>query len=84
MKKKQLKEIIRKVVTEISATGGGVAGAGMSTGAGEQYATPFAFNPNKKAKGTSRNYYLKMGWKPVNKEQMRKQAKGMEYKDLWK
>ncbi len=84
MKKKQLKEIIRKVVTEISATGGGVAGAGMSTGAGEQYATPFAFNLNKKAKGTSRNYYLKMGWKPVNKEQMRKQDKGMEYKDLWK
>ena len=35
MKKKQLKEIIRKVVTEISATGGGVAGAGMSIGAGD-------------------------------------------------
>lgn len=84
MRKKQLKEIIRKVVTEMSATGGGVAGAGMSTGAGEQYATPFAFNPNKKAKGTSRNYYLKMGWKLVDKKQMRKQAKGMEYKDLWK
>lgn len=84
MKKKQLKEIIRKVVTEMSATGGGTAGASMSAGAGEQYATPFAFNPNKKAKGTSRNYYLKMGWKLVNKKQMRKQAKGMEYKDLWK
>ena len=84
MKKKQLKEIIRKVVTEMSATGGGTAGASMSAGAGEQYATPFAFNPNKKAKGTSRNYYLKMGWKLVNKKQMRKQAKGVEYKDLWK
>jgi len=84
MKKKQLREIIRKVVTEISATGGGTAGASFSPGAGGQYATPFAFNPNKKAKGTSRNYYLKMGWKLVNKEQMRKQAKGMEYKDLWK
>lgn len=81
MKKKQLKEIIRKVVTEMSATGGGTAGASMSAGAGEQ---SFAFNPNKKAKGTSRNYYLKMGWKLVNKKQMRKQAKGMEYKDLWK
>ena len=23
---------------------------------------------NKKAKGTSNNYYLKMGWKPVNKK----------------
>jgi hypothetical protein len=84
MKKKQLREIIRKVVTEMSATGGGTAGASFSPGAGGQYATPFAFNPNKKAKGTSRNYYLKMGWKLVNKEQMRKQAKGMEYKDLWK
>ena len=84
MKKKQLKEIIRKVVTEMSATGGGTAGASMSAGAGEQYATPFAFNPNKKAKGTSRNYYLKMGWKLVNKKQIRKQAKGMEYKDLGK
>ena len=58
--------------------------ASFTPGTGANYATPFAFNPNKKAKGTSRNYYLKMGWKPVNKEQMRKQAKGMEYKDLWK
>jgi hypothetical protein len=84
MKKKQLREIIRKVVTEMSATGGGTAGASFSAGAGEQYATPFAFNPNKKAKGTSRNYYLKLGYKLVNKKQMRKQAKGIEYKDLWK
>jgi hypothetical protein len=84
MKKKQLREIIRKVVTEMSATGGGTAGASISAGPGEQEALSFAFNPNKKAKGTSRNYYLKMGWKLVNKKQMRKQAKGMEYKDLWK
>jgi formiminotetrahydrofolate cyclodeaminase len=84
MKKKQIKEIIKKVISEMSATGGGGAGASFSPGAGEQYATPFAFNPNKKAKGTAHNYYLKLGYKPVNKEQMRKQAKGMEYKDLWK
>jgi hypothetical protein len=68
MKRKQLREIIKKVVREMSASGGGTAGASMSTGAGEQYASPFAFNPNKKAKGTSNNYYLKMGWKPVNKK----------------
>lgn len=84
MKRKQLREIIKKVVREMSASGGGTAGASMSAGAGEQYATPFAFNPNKKAKGTSRNYYLKLGYKLVNKKQMRKQAKGIEYKDLWK
>ena len=46
--------------------------------------TPYAFNPNKNAQGTSRNYYLKMGWKLVNKNKVRKAAKGMEYKDLWK
>jgi hypothetical protein len=68
MKHKQLREIIRKVVKEMSVSGGGVAGAGMSAGPGEQTASTFAFNPNKKAKGTSNNYYLKMGWKPVNKK----------------
>ena len=42
---------------EISTTGG--------TGA---YNTPYAFNPNKKAKGTNRDYYLsKLGYKLVNK-----------------
>jgi hypothetical protein len=84
MKYSQLKKIIKEKLSEISASGGGTAGASFSTGAGEQYATPFAFNPNKKAKGTSRNYYLKMGWKLVDKGKMRKQAKAIEYKDLWK
>jgi hypothetical protein len=71
--RQQLKDELKKQLKEMSSSG--AAGA---------YSTPYAFNPNKKAQGTSRNYYLKMGWKPVNKEQMRKQAKGMEYKDLWK
>ena len=48
------------------------------------YSTPFAFNPKKGAKGTARNYYLDMGYKLVNKKQLRKKAKGVEYKDLWK
>ena len=34
---------------------------------GENYATPFAFNPNKKAKGAETNYYYKLGWKPAPK-----------------
>jgi len=48
------------------------------------YNTPFAFNPDKNAKGSARNYYLDLGYKLVNQKQLRKKAKGMEYKDLWK
>lgn len=67
--KKQLKEMIKE-----QSTSGGAGG----------YMTPYAFNPNKNAKGAARNYYLKMGWKLVDKAKTRKAAKGMEYKDLWK
>jgi hypothetical protein len=53
---------------EQSTTGGGAGAAGFSAGTGAQYATPFAFNPNKKAKGTSRDYMYKLGFKPVKTE----------------
>ena len=57
----------------------------MSTSAGAgAYSTPYAFGSNKNARGTARNYYLKMGYKLVNKNQLRKKAKGLVYKDLWK
>ncbi len=55
-----------------------------TSGAAGAYNTPYAFNPNKNAQGAARNYYLKMGWKLVNKNKVRKAAQGMEYKDLWK
>lgn len=71
--RKQLKEKLKQWLKEESTS----AAAGA-------YSTPYAFNPNKNAQGTSRNYYLKMGWKLVNKNKVRKAAKGMEYKDLWK
>jgi hypothetical protein len=71
--RQQLKDELKKQLKEMSTSG--AAGA---------YSTPYAFNPNKNAQGTSRNYYLKMGWKLVNKNKVRKAAKGMEYKDLWK
>lgn len=71
--RQQLKDELKKQLREMSTSG--AAGA---------YSTPYAFNPNKNAQGTSRNYYLKMGWKLVNKAKTRKAAKGMEYKDLWK
>ena len=71
--RQQLKNELKKQLKEMSTSG--AAGA---------YSTPYAFNPNKNAQGTSRNYYLKMGWKLVNKNKVRKAAKGMVYKDLWK
>lgn len=71
--RQELKDELKKQLKEMSTSG--AAGA---------YSTPFAFNPNKNAQGTARNYYLKMGYKLVNKEKVRKAAKGVEYKDLWK
>jgi hypothetical protein len=80
--KDRIREIVRKILKEMSATG---TGASFTPGSGENYATPFAFNPNKKAKGTANNYYVKkLGFKPVDPEKLHKQAKGIDTKQLWK
>jgi len=76
-----LKELVQKHLKEMSATGAG--GATFTPGEGANYATPNAFNPNKKAKGAQNIYYYKLGWKPVDAEKLHKQAKGIEHKDLW-
>ena len=76
-----LKELVQKYLKEMSATGTG--GATFTPGEGANYATPNAFNPNKKAKGAQNIYYYKLGWKPVDTEKLHKQAKGIEHKDLW-
>ena len=55
-----------------------------TSAAGGNYSTPFAFNPNKKAKGAKNIYYYKLGYKPVNREKLRKQSKGVDYVDLSK
>ena len=72
-KNEKRKEWLKRQLKEVSTSS--AAGA---------YSTPFAFNPKKGAKGTARNYYLDMGYKLVNQHQLRKKAKGMVYKDLWK
>lgn len=69
-----------KNVHEASVTGGS---AHFTPGEGAQYATPNAFNPNKKADGTAHNYYYKLGFKPVNKKALNKRAKGIEVKQLF-
>ena len=71
---------IKNQLEEISVTGGGGAGATFTPGVGAQYATPFAFNKNKKADGTSRNYYYKLGYKPVPKKI---KGSGLEVKQLF-
>lgn len=55
-----------------------------TSSAGGNYSTPFAFNPNKKSKGTQNIYYYKLGYKPVNRKKLRKQSKGVDYVDLHK
>jgi hypothetical protein len=72
--RERIREIIKKVLNEMSATG---TGASFTPGSGENYATPVA--------GNAPNYYVKkLGFKLVNKNKLHKQAKGIESKQLWK
>jgi len=68
----KVKDLIKKRLEEESATG---TGASFTTGTGENYATPVA--------GKAKNYYYKLGFKPVNKKALNKAAKGIEVKQLW-
>jgi len=68
---------IKNQLEEVSVTGGS---ASFTPGTGAQYATPFAFNKNKKADGTARNYYYKLGYKPVPKKI---KDSGLEVKQLF-
>jgi hypothetical protein len=80
----ELKEFIHKQLEEMSATGAGESSGHFEPGTGAQYATPKAFNPNKKAKGAKNIYYYKLGWKKVPTEELHNQSKTLDHKDLWK
>jgi hypothetical protein len=73
----KIKEIIRKKLKEISATGQG--GATFNAGQGENYATPKAFNKNTNAKGAKNIYYYKLGYKAVPNIK----PKSFDKKQLW-
>ena len=73
----KLKELIRKRLKEMSATNQG--GASFTPGEGANYATPVAFNKNKKAKGAKNIYYYKLGYKPVPNIK----PKSYDIKKLW-
>ena len=74
----KLKEIIRKRLKEMSATGTG--GASFTAGQGEGYATPAAFASKTNSKGTKNIYYYKLGFKPVPDKI---KGSGLQVKKLW-
>jgi hypothetical protein len=65
-----VRDLVRKALEEESATGAGAGAGSFSPGEGAQYATKYAFNPNKKAKGAKNIYYYKLGFKPVNTKKL--------------
>ena len=71
-KRDTIKDLVIKRLKEESATG---TGASFTAGEGVNYATPVA--------GKAKNYYYKLGYKPVNKKALNKAAKGIEVKQLW-
>jgi hypothetical protein len=73
----KIKEIIRKKIKEMNATGDG--GATFNAGQGENYATPKAFNKNTNAKGAKNIYYYKLGYKAVPNIK----PKSYDKKQLW-
>ena len=75
-KRDKIKDLVSKRLKEMSATG---TGASFTPGTGANYATPTAFNPNKKADGTAHNYYYKLGFKPVKTTK----PKSFDIKKLW-
>ena len=74
----KLKEIVRKKLKEMSATGQG--GASFTAGQGEGYATPAAFASKTNSKGTKNIYYYKLGFKPVPDKI---KGSGLQIKKLW-
>ena len=73
---------------EESGTGGGASAGAFSPGEGPQTATKAgtdaAYKKNTNSKGTTNNYYYKLGYKPVNQKKLNQQAKGIEVKQMWK
>lgn len=75
MKKRELVELIRTTLKEISSTG---TGASFSSGQGEQYATPRAFS---KGKGDNKatNYIKKFGYTKVQRPKRPSHTKLVDY-----
>ena len=74
-KRDKIKDLVKKRLKEESATG---VGSSYTSGPnGENTSTPIVA-------GKAKNYYYKLGFKPVNQKALNKTAKGIEVKHLWK
>lgn len=74
----KIKQLVRARLKEETATG---TGASTTTGGGVGVSAKYAYRkPSKKTD----NIYRKLGFKPVNKKQLRKKSKFIDPKDLWK
>ena len=73
----RIKHLVHARLKEESATG---TGASVTTGGGVGVATKYAY---KKLTKENDNIYRKLGFKPVNKKQLRKKSKFIDPKDLW-
>jgi hypothetical protein len=78
-------------ISEESGTGGGASAGAFIPGDGPQTAEKVkkegidaAYKKNTNSKGTTNNYYYKLGYKPVNQKKLNQQAKGIEVKQMWK
>ena len=75
MRKKELTELVKEVIKELSATG---TGASFSPGTGGQYATPYAFSKNKKDNRATK-YIKKLGYKQVSRPKRPLSTKLIDY-----
>lgn len=72
--KDKIKELVKNRIKEESVTG---TDSGYNSGtSGENTAPPIAA-------GNAEVYYYKLGFKPVNRKKLNKQAKGIEVKQLY-
>jgi hypothetical protein len=77
MKRSELKQLVREIVTELSSTG---TGATFTAGTGAQYATPFAFS-KKGVKNRATKFQEKMGMKVVKPKKRPYSTKLIDYLD---
>lgn len=75
MRKKDLTELVKEVIKELSATG---IGASFTPGTGAQYATPYAFSKNKKDNRATK-YIKKLGYKQVSRPERPSSTKLIDY-----
>lgn len=80
MKVKDLREVIREVMYELSEVSTTGTGASFSPGTGAQYATPYAFSKNNK-KNRATKYAEKLGYKVAKSKKRPYNTKMFDYLD---